>query len=213
MTKGTSWNEKIDIWSMGCTLYYLNTREQLVPHQTRERASERALNSIQEWKWKTGELQSFVPTIAFRSISGDVHLRGTTIVFRLLMNNMLAYSPSGRMSVDSLLSALSISRCGYIVRSSVSPKARVYHVHRTVKDVVTKICTNNTIVDIALSIYSRIGTSVAMPELLKIETCSWIAHKLVTGITPECNKLKSQPYQLCSAELKICEYLGYVLHT
>jgi serine/threonine protein kinase len=223
-----SWNESLDIWSLGCTFYELAYGELLFPSQcnlepsckTKEEKNQfktrlryRCINNILDWAKYQNEVidvnYHIIDYISY-ALCSDYHNSSMTL-FNSLIIKMLTVNSDFRPSIDQILDhsffngLISPVYLNIIRPSNHIPVPEYARVTRYIQ----KYTDNIDIQKIAFSIYSRCVSLHEFNEALKATTCTWIASKL---IPTSALKLSLDVDQLIPIEREICHNLGFKLH-
>ena len=227
-----TWDESLDIWSLGCTFYEIAYGELLFPYQgvlesehtikdkeSKTRLRHRSINAIIDWSSRgpnpptsfevTGIPQYAIDYIPFTLC--DEFKNPEMALFNNMICKMLIVDPSKRPNIDQVLShpffagmnsPLYLSIKRPTNKISISEQARV---HRYIQRY-----TNNEIIQgLALNIYCRCNDLQNISEHVRAAVCTWISSKIVVGEPP---KISLPLNQILSTEREICHNLLFRLH-
>jgi len=209
MLLGELWNEKVDVWSTGCLFYEILCGVSLIPNQrsTDDMGMKRTIECILDFKSLPKKTVDFIP----------VRLcdRWNTIsnVIRDLITDMTS------MSVNSRPSAYDMLRCNIFdsFENTIHTKPIIYDVQydkntetRIDKVFSRMIGVDSDIIDLAKRIYFR--CTDIKTDLVHIETCVYLASKLLRYPVKHNINFKSQFYLILETEVNICSSLNYILH-
>lgn len=226
------WNESLDIWSLGCTLYEIAYGQLLFNYQgalepdhkvknkeAKIRLRQRSINVILDWS-RRGPIQTtpdslidfIIPSIEYIPFSLHEDFNDPNMsLFNDMICKMLSVDPTKRPTINQILSFPyfdSLSQPSYLFIKRPLNKLPIAEQARVTRHI--QRATDNSIVQsLALSLYCRCN-NLSINETLKSATCTWIASKLVTGVLP---KFKLKTSQLLMAEREICHNLSFRLHS
>jgi serine/threonine protein kinase len=217
------WDESLDIWSLGCTLYEIAYGELLFPYQgvldtehkprdreAKTRLRNRAINTIIDWSSRgpnpptpyevVGIHQYPIDYIPF--ILCEDFKRPEMSGFNDLLCKMLIVDPRLRPTIKEIINHPFFN----------SMKSPIYlSVKRPLNKIaVTEQYTNNSSIQaVALNLYCKCNDIHVISEHIRAAACTWIASKLVVGYPPT---ITLPLNQILSAEREICHNLLFRLH-
>ncbi len=228
--KKTSWNEAIDIWSLGCTFYEIAYGVLLFPCQNEKDRTKCYINSILEWdKFKPKELDSkFVTQKTFNSSSilklldepgmypieynsplfCDESKDLSKIIFNDLLYKMLVSDQYQRPNIKDILTHPFITNLPitYQLVKCVQNKILDYDEH-VITSYIDNLTNDNDIKNLAIKIYNDADFINHYTQESKTITCVLIASKLLRKNIP---KIHSDILQhIISIESNICSSLKF----
>ncbi|CAK7994940.1 Protein kinase [uncultured virus] len=234
---GTGWSNPIDIWSFGCVIYEILTGEVLVPTQqkivplktdkiAKARARTLTFQSLVLWRRHYESISLEVPETSGSCINVKLSTLFQTIHSNLqnLILIMTSFDPMTRPTIQKIVQNpifdgqrqptchLSCKRASNVSDATKKMiKNRVNQIHQHCS------CDYENISHRAIDLFSTIEM-IDLERIQIIDTCIWIAYKLVAGSIP---KILSMPpptlgftplHVIYKAELAICQHLNYKLH-
>ena len=228
---GEGWNEMVDIWALGCTIYEIATGKNLVVYQdtklpktNNEKLQLRSntFRAIVHWRKTEGDIikpkyidriSTYIPVKYHESweiLSPDL---------RVLILKMTNFLSTERPSIDKILNDkyfYGMERLQYKINSK-----NTVDISEVEKKLLSDIAINNKLGDSsnninaeilkrATDIYSRCKSMKIFDKLAVAETSYWIASKLILGEPSKKNITKL--HIILDIEIKICDHLNYQLH-
>lgn len=222
------WNEKIDIWSLGCTIFEIIYNKGLIPWQGDDKFSRwRYIYCILEWskfnippggvKKREYKIDFHRPRIHPTLINGDVH----TPLIRLMLKCLQVY-PEDRPSITEVLSDpyfddirekhnISVS---YKTLGMGTDKNFYNQIKRELEAYIDK--SEEDLLIAATNICSEFVKRACYNNHMIKKVCVWIAKKLLRNDSagqeiPNADKSLSTEDILYN-EILICETLSFKLH-
>lgn len=219
--RGDQWNEKIDIWSLGCTLYELKYKSSFMPYQG-EKTRLEYINAIFDWqRILNRKSKPKYYNISYKKLTISDRRLNDKSIYNKLMFKMLSVEPENRPSIEV------IAKNKYYREFKSEPGKRYKQLDNTdiyKEDTLSKLRSNlikyssdNDILDLATKIYSRY-TSLAHIDTNNIRlVCVWIARKMIRKKTHDINipledKKSALAGELFELERSICNKLSFRLH-
>lgn len=237
---GRDWDQSIDLWSLGCTLYEIAYGELLFPYQatsaemSETQIRDRSINSLLDWGERNpgGQEKVVVPKrncefIPFR-LPAKFH-DPAYAEFNDLILSMLRLNPTERPTIEQLLShsyfrSITSPCVTFPMESVPVPDITSQLRHRLTRH-LTKYTTSKEIIGFSLELYGRSQfltidkkTTVTHPDIadqrnderLRILTCLWISSKLINRIPINLGDIEPK---VLMWERLICKHLKFQLLT
>lgn len=223
--KNEKWNQAVDIWALGCTFYELATGSILVPQQYSEMRSanidrqhlyKMTLCVIHEWRKLVGDSTTNIDTFnisAPKKITIPNTWSRVTSEFNNMVNCMLTYDHRRRPDCMMLLRHPYYDGCKTIqyTINSPNPPTITESISKSIDYYFSKIPhADDAMISLTKEIYFR--ASDIPDNVLKKDTCAWIASKILTGRSMDQKYMFSQFPHVKDCERKICISLGFRLH-
>ena len=228
-----SWDESLDIWSLGCTFYEIAYGEILFPYQgmlepdqkiknkdSKIRLRNRSINAIIDWATRgpnpptsyevIGTTQfpiDYVPFMLCEDFS-----RPEMSTFNNLLCKMLVVDPSRRLTISQVLSHPFFEQMRAPMYLSVKrPLNKIPLAEQARASRYIQRYTNNTIIQaLALNLYCQCNDLDYISEHIRAAVCTWISSKIVVGGPPT---IPLSPNQILSTEREICHNVLFRLHS
>lgn len=214
----TKWDKSIDIWSLGCTLFEIIYGQNIFQNDNRESA----INSIIDWA-NEGPIPQKISFKKYNKSYNSFYLPynftlNSTKYGQLnqLIINMLKINPEERPSIYILLKDILFSdlkkinlKSDHQNINSNNHTHKMPHKNSIFYNNVIKYTSNNYVISIAYNIYIRTKDIQNVSDLVKIQTCLWLAYKIVYRKTLSLDKIHSPYYKIISLERDICNYLAF----
>ena len=227
-----TWNESLDIWSLGCTLYEIAYGELLFHHQKKKeeenedskerkkKNKQRLINAIIDWSANgPGQNTSYeiiginkyqIDYIPYKLV--DDFYNPEMSVFNDLICKMLNVDPDNRIKINEILEHPffeGLKPVQYIIIEREAKKISNKEQSRVIQ-YIHRYSTNKNVQNLALNIYLRCNNLDHISEHIKAATCTWIASKIVLGYPPD--KIGIPLNQILSMEREICHNLSFRLN-
>ena len=231
----TEWDESLDIWSLGCTFYEICTGKKLIPSQEsiltgvhpstsdsqlRQLYHAATYRSIIDWRSQIGDYQSGARhsgSSDFVAVQYCPEWAALPSSFQDLIISMTSFNRKLRPKIVDIIrhpifGDLS-GPCNVNIRE-IHPGVIPRSVETYIEQYVHSVSNERLVLKVTKDLYCRIV--VCFPDqsptsvFLRIETCIWLAEKLVHG--RPVSKLKSNLAEILVMERTICEKLRYNLH-
>lgn len=229
------WNEKLDIWSLGCTFFEIAYGTLLFPNQEaveiiapdrklktaerkvlKENNRKRSINAIIDYctrinKQEVGifrnDLNYLAPSIPDEYNHPDKHL------FNNLITYMLKANPEKRPSIKDVLAHPYFRNTqppNYLIITRPYEKLP-YDNQARIKKIIETITSDSQIRRLAIDIYCKCRNLTPTPENIRAYTCSWIAAKILDkrALVP---LPQHDVHKILSTEREICRNLAFRLH-
>lgn len=221
------WNEKIDIWSLGCTMFEIIYNKGLIPWQGNDRPSrKRYMNSIMEWaefNCKDRKIRKFqmeykpprIPHILKHGHDAE------TPLMKLVLK-CLQIHPNDRPNIETILEdpyfdpirSICAIKVPMITLGVGTDKTFYNQIRKELSDYVGE--GNDDILDAATNICSEFAKKAVYYDYMIKKVSVWIAKKLIRADVgsqeiPNADKSLSNE-NILKVEIFICNTLGFKLH-
>lgn len=225
--KGEKWDQAVDIWSMGCTLYEIATGSILVPLQCKDTSIKETdkqfwcavtLSAINKWRKSVGDKTAFLETVNVIQPHHQITLveKWQTLdeQFKDLVMSMLTYDPKERPDTSMLLNNSYYNIIGEIKYSVNAPRCPVIDnvISKQIDAYFAKIIRGEDVALVSLTKEIYFRTTNIKNSTLKMDACAWVATKILSNEPMKVDFIFSQLHQVVECEKRICESLGYRLH-
>ena len=212
-----SWDERVDIWALGCTLYEIAYGELLFPYQGEKGLRQQYINAILKWNKSIDHEYydhsvSFVPSIIGKDF-GNNKLKS----FNAFLSTLLIVDIKDRPTIKEVLNHNFIKTdrkivCLRLKRPQYTKIHNMDHMERyliNLHDGDETICEErkNAIIERACDIYNKCR-DLSINHDDKSEACTWIASKLIYGNMSHFNNPSST---LLQHEKDICHNLDFLI--
>lgn len=231
------WNESLDVWSLGCTLYELAYGEPLFMYQGalepepknrdkefKRRLKKRSINAIIDWGLRGPQPVASSYSDYIKSLRHDdvkyysfelcqEYHNPEMAVFNDLLCKMLAVDPSVRLTMAQVLAHPLFTGLKPVTYLTVrrSPNKLEFTEEARVTTIIAHCTDNEHIQRLALNIYSRCNKLGHIKEVVRVKTCVHIASKIVLGLPlPD---IQLTQHDLLKTECEICHNLLFRLHS
>lgn len=231
------WNESLDVWSLGCTLYEIAYGEPLFMYQGaldaeaknkdkefKKRLKKRSINAIIDWGLKgpqpvADSYKDYLNSLRYDDVKyysfelcQEYHNPEMT-VFNDLLCKMLAVDPEKRLTISQVLTHSLFNGMNPVTYLTVRRSANKleFTEEARVTTIIAHCTDNDHIQRLALNIYSRCNKLGYIKEVVRTKTCVHIASKIVLG-TPLSDMQLTQ-HELLKTEREICHNLLFRLHS
>jgi len=224
-----SWNESLDIWSLGCTFYEIAYGESLFSHQKtfldgdkdfKNKTRQRLINSIIDWSANgPGQNTSYevigipkyqIEYIPYKLVT-DFFVSEMSI-FNDLLCKMLNVDQYTRIKICDIIKHPffdGLNPVKYITISRVPNKISANERAR-VNQYIQRYSSNKYVQNLAFNIYIRCNNLNHISEHIRAATCTWISTKTIIGKPPD--PLGIPLNKILVTEREICHNLLFRLH-
>lgn len=236
--RGDKWDEKIDIWSLGCAMFELKYGYGLIPYQGPNSGKEQYMNALFDWatgglggrlnrnkhKLRGTRLTPRYYNVSYKNARIPKSIHKIKTPFTELLSEMLKSEPKGRPTIEQLVcnpyfDGLKEIRGKRSKRINTVEDNNIFDPENIekLKNDLSHYTNESAILDLAVRIYSRYCLITNNNNNWTKLTCVWIARKLIRKkhydiripIENKNSNLRKKIYQL---EQDICSTLGYRLH-
>ena len=233
LDRSNRWGKPVDIWALGCTLFYLYHRYHLFKCQNHDNKLSNAIMDWQEWRRsnlidcdRTTQIRICRHEIPYESFVLKESFDPSDPINKLIIA-MLNPNPNDRPTCHHLLHHhlfSEFSSNGCVINNSyrcikparsMSSKTITRMIDKTSGYMKTTRDTVSirSVIDLTLTLYNRLEFDMSeYSDSIKLKGCFWIAYKLVMRLPYPIRKLTSNIHQLLQLERKICESLQFDLH-
>jgi len=238
--RGDKWDEKIDIWSLGCAMFELKYGYGLIPYQGPNSGKEQYMNALFDWttnglggrlninkhKLKGRRLTPRYYDVTYKNARIPKSIHKLKTPFMELLSNMLKSEPKGRPTIEQLVSnpyfdGLKEIKGKRSKRINTMEDNNIFDPENIekLKNDLSHYTNESAILNLAVRIYSRyrlITNNNNNNNWTKL-TCVWIARKMIRKKhydirIPIENKNSHLRKKIYQLEQDICSTLGYRLH-
>ena len=228
-------SEKVDIWSLGCTLFELAFGYSLFPYQGPEDTRDRSINALLDW-YESRLGGNSEPGIQRKLVCQKIPELPTNWdpddKFVRLILRMLKIFPADRPSADELLKDDYFSDFSPLYEDNLVHKIINRAIRTSIGTLVNqrfKQWTNQEMVrNLAKEIFIRISPDIVpsecrtsynrksykgtSSEIIRSATCIWMAHKLVNNSTIRIDIFQVPLHVIIQTERAISNELGFMIH-
>jgi len=212
------WNESLDVWSLGCTLYEIAYGELLFPYQGDFRKTKRMNQSdfkkelrnrcilaISYWNNSVDKDVQFIKP----ELCGEFH-NPEMAEFNNLIMSMLEVDPNKRPTITKVLNHSFFKDC---VKNSCLNIRRPLNVLRSAEEArvmrYLELYTNDKYIKkLAYEMYCQCN-NISFSEKIVVATCVWITEKIINFDPPEIPDISL--HDILSCEREICHNLKFRL--
>jgi serine/threonine protein kinase len=209
------WDEKVDIWALGCTIFEIVYGHGLFVNQNRNAS----INALVDWnnylpdQYKQEGLYINLRDCFHYTFSLPNSFNISADINKLILS-LLTTDPKDRPRVDDILKNEIFS--SYVTSPSMIISAPVTillpKTEAKVRKTLSDILSNNITIELAYDLYSRLTGMINANDKIKLTTCAWIAHKMVERENISVDKLSFELHEILQMERIICNYLSYRLY-
>jgi len=224
--KSAGWDEKIDIWSLGCLFYEVAFGNPLFPNQTKlddkKELKRRYYNSIAKWLGYEILGSDNQKNVIIHPCYNDPKYS----LFRNLIEKMVIFIPENRITVNEILEHsffTGLSKMYAEIREPIDN-----NISTEIEERFKKTCKNlfkpmikkmgdediNYIIEISFKIFKKVSHFSSNPIMgesdITVVTCCWIAFKIFCGDFPLLST-SIEKENIIKAELEMCTYLSFCL--
>ena len=213
-------DEKLDIWSLGCTFYEIAHQELLFTNQglleklskktVKKILNEKSINAILDWGIHTNQVISMKHyNVPYTPIHVHIH---DDLLINDIINKMLMLNPVDRSNTIDLLHEYypnKYKNASFITNVKINLE---YTEQARIIRYIEQMSKDLNVQKLAYDMYTRLSIS-NISEYYRAIGCTFIAIKLYTGSQPLLNIIEVIPMdQLLQIEKDICHDLHFRLH-
>ncbi len=232
---GYTWNESIDIWSLGCTFYELAYGELLFPYQGslepksarddpkfKHRVRKRSINALVYWALN-GPNKTTPEELGFDDLPYKIDFISyefckefydpSMSLFNNLLCKMLDVTPTKRPTIHQVLMHPFFNGMKSPVHMFLVRPVRKLSLAEEARvcRYIQRYTNDITVQNMAIDIYSKCGP-LDLTEHIKSAASVWLASKMVFGYPPDLVDLsKKQKNAILMGEREICHDLKFRL--
>lgn len=232
---GKSWDESLDLWSLGCTMFEIIYSKSPFPYQgtyskeeekeniynnkqLKLRMKRRTANCIMHWDNICNGAAHKLYDLEFTEYAKELHL---TTEINMLILALLSVDPKNRPSIRDVVNhklftefrntkylefdIISASKC---LKKELS-EYDIVEVEEIAEFLEKENQVDEYILKKAFKIYKRAYTLQGIPNDVKFKACVIIATKIIMGYVYKFDPLS---LEIADAEKKISHYLSFRLH-
>lgn len=227
---GRIWDESIDIWALGCTIFELVYGYSLFPYQgdddtpvipRRDKLRDQFINALLDWsKFEEDSTRFNIPyrDVKYHPFVLPDHFDPALELNQLILS-MLKLDTSMRPTASELLNhpyfdGLSVSSWRIISTSINNLTGRSETKARSLINLYLKNMIHQDdvmISELTYELYTRLTGLINVSDSLKVQTCIWIAYKLIHRIAITSTSLLIPIHEIMKMERVICSHLGFRL--
>ena len=214
----TSWDLPLDIWSLGCTIYYIKYGKSLFVSQDKDAS----INAIVEWSEYIGDKTNISKRRRFYySPRIDMNFNNDNCQINELIKSILRIDPNNRPYIDDILHNKIFTSCDNrtdISNNSFSSKEEINKTEESIFMQITKkrifvdikkYTEDKEIIELTYELYMKSRDLIYINDDARLIACLWIIHKIITRSTLPLSCIKINYDYLLKIEKIVCEYLSY----
>ena len=212
---GEKWDESVDIWALGCTIFELIYGVPLFVNQTKDAS----INALIDWhnylprQYKSPDILLIKREAFHYTFSFPVSFYISNPLDNLILS-LLVISPRGRPNIDE------ISNNELFKPYYTSPPSFINNpvtilppkTESKVRKSISTLLSNNNTIELAYNIYTCLTGMINGNDKIKLITCAWIANKIVERENISLSVLSVELHEILQMERMICNYLSYRLY-
>ena len=212
---GEKWDETVDIWALGCTIYEMVYGSSLFVNQNKDAS----INAIIDWhtylpmQYKSPDIL-LIKRETFHYTFSLPPSFNTSDPINVLILSLLIVSPRGRPNINevsnnTLFEGLYTGPSNFITNpiTTLTPKTE-----SKIRKSISNIISNHITVDLAYDLYTRTVGMINANDKIKLVTCTWIANKITERENISFDRLTFELHEILQMERMICNYLSYRLY-
>lgn len=212
----TCWNLPLDIWSLGCTIYYIKYGKSLFVSQDKDES----INAIIEWGEYLGDnLNISKSRIFYYSPRIDINFNkdNSNLYIDNLISFILRVNQEDRPLIDSIIND-KLSETFRLESNSInngfsnktnSDSIFVQITKRRIFGDIKKFTSDKDIIELTYDLYIKTKELIYINDDTRLIVCLWIIHKIITRVPLPLSSIKIDYDYLLKLEKIVCEYLSY----
>lgn len=211
------WNEKVDIWGLGCVLYEMATRTPLVESLTGEENKEAlragVLGALARWRFSMGDsVQMQQSTGGLARVASEWSKTGALAG---TISSMLNFTPGKRPSISRVIRMLGEWQAGSVRSCAMPPKCSPCEDSlQRVGGYLQGLSYCPLIARLMAKLDALLASDAQCTRIERLDVAYWIAHKLVNNNKPPAaDHLFTPASRLLELEVASCAQLEFLLHT
>lgn len=190
------WDEAVDVWALGCTLYEIAYGRLLFQCQEEKDKKQRYINSILEWdkinnnknsNSKSNSIIKIIKEIDMYPIEYNSPFLSaemsdlSKIIFNDLINKILVVDQNKRPKINDLLNHSFFMHRGKVTYSIIRCDKNIVSEYEweITMNYIKKLSEDREVVNLANKIYNSVNILSKYTQELKSTACVWIANKLI----------------------------------
>lgn len=206
-----NWTNKVDIWALGCTIYEIYYNNFIFPYQT----TDASINAILDWEdcfndfsHKNKSVKKNTTYKCYKTIDNFGNSYLDRLIIKLLSVNQNKRPNIKNIISDNLFKQFSVSP--YVLIPCKFPILNK-KTEKKIKKYIKCLISNKITINLTYDLFTRLQDLTNIGDILKISTCAWMAHKLVSNENIPLVRLPVKLYEIIKTERIICKHLSFKL--
>ena len=220
----TDWDLPLDIWSLGCTIYYIKYGKSLFVSQDKDAS----INAIVEWSEYIGDKTNISKRRRFYySPRIDMNFNNDNCQINELIKSILRIDPNNRPCIDDILDnkvfipLINNNKQNNNKQNNIDnennnkeidePEESIF-IQITKKRIfadIRKFTEDQEIIEHTYDLYMKTRDLIYISDDTRLIVCLWIIHKIITRSPLALSSININYEYLLKLEKIVCEYLSY----